>query len=189
MKISSKKPFYKRKKIIAIILIVVILAAGAGVFALTNTNGKDADPSKDKAKPEKTEEKTKKESVASENKSSSSQSDAIASISDQKSDKVENQTGGISSASGNITLFAPSEDQTVTTATKVEGSSKVTAVQYRLKDSVHGVIGTGELNAKDGYFSGIISIKTSAQKGTLEIYSLDPQGREINSIKINIRYQ
>lgn len=171
-------------------LIVAILAAGAVVFALTNiNNSKDADSSKSKANPEKTEEKTKKESVASENKSSSSQSDAIASISDQKSDKVENQTGGISSASGNITLFAPSEDQTVTTATKVEGSSKVTAVQYRLKDSVHGVIGTGELNAKDGYFSGIISIKTSAQKGTLEIYSLDPQGREINSIKINIRYQ
>ncbi len=68
MRISSKKPFYKRKKVVALFLIIFVIITGATVFALRSNDNKSTNPSSGKAKPEKTEKKesVKQESVASD---------------------------------------------------------------------------------------------------------------------------
>jgi len=101
---------------------------------------------------------------------------------------VSKNQSGISSASGMITLFTPKENQKLSDGVSVEGKSSVDAVQYRLKDSLHGVISQGRLTVKNGVFSGTLKIHTNATEGTFEVYSSDAQGREVNNIKVEVRY-
>lgn len=69
MKISSKKPFLKRKKVLVFIFVIFVLAiSGVAAFALQSNDNMDSDPSSGKAKPEKTEKKEKaKQEVVSSN--------------------------------------------------------------------------------------------------------------------------
>lgn len=68
MRISSKKPFYKRKKIIAIFLIITVLIAGGATFAIKNTSNNSSQlPEKTKPEREKKEEKRGQEPIASDN--------------------------------------------------------------------------------------------------------------------------
>lgn len=95
---------------------------------------------------------------------------------------------GVSSSSGNITLYSPSQGETLSSSIAVKGSAKVNSVYYRMKDNINGVIGQGELTVVNGTFGGELRIHTEASSGSFEIYSLDQQGREINHVKVNIKY-
>ena len=107
---------------------------------------------------------------------------------DNNGSSAENNSGGISSTSGDITLYTPSEGQTLSTSLSVSGTAKVESVHYRIKDNINGVIGQGELNVVNGTFGGELKVNTTATSGSFEIYSMDQQGREINHVKVNVKY-
>jgi len=99
----------------------------------------------------------------------------------------KNQTG-ISSATNEITLFKPTKGQKLSNGAFIEGKSSLAIVQYRLKDNINGVISQGQLTVKNGVFSGTLEIHTNASTGTFEVYSFDDGGREVNNIKIGVKY-
>jgi hypothetical protein len=100
----------------------------------------------------------------------------------------DSQEGDITSDSGAITLYSPTKDQLLSNGALVSGTAKTTSVSYRIKDTERGVIGQGDLTVNDGKFSGKLTIYSSASTGTFEIFSLDSEGREINRIKIPVRF-
>jgi|GEM_PF-1783418 len=95
---------------------------------------------------------------------------------------------GIKSQSGKITLFSPTEGQDVSKSIDVKGTAEVAVVFYRIHDNSRGMIGNGKLSVVDGKFSGKLSVSTSAQSGTFEVYSFDSQGRETNHISVGVKF-
>jgi len=98
------------------------------------------------------------------------------------------QSNGISSSSGDITLYSPVVNQKVSGQVTVSGSAKVSEVFYRINDDVNGMIGSGRLTVHSGYFSGNLTVSTKASTGSFEVYSFNSQGQEINNISISIKY-
>lgn len=96
MKISSKKPFYRRKKFIITLFAILAVAVSVGVFVYIGGSDKNNDPSSGKAKPEKRErkEQSKQESVSSENEQ---EKDAVR-ISDSTPSSSNVETPNITSA-------------------------------------------------------------------------------------------
>ena len=109
-------------------------------------------------------------------------------VTDTGGSNVTKQSGGISSSSGDITLYSPTTDQTISNGVKVSGSANVSEVFYRINDTTHGMIANGRLAVKNGLFSGTINVNTDASTGTFEVYSFNSQGQEINNISVDIRY-
>lgn len=109
-------------------------------------------------------------------------------VSDTGGKNVTKQSGGVSSASGNITLYTPTANQKITNTVAVSGASKLSKVYYRINDTVRGMIDSGQLSVNDGYFSGNLSVSTTAKTGTFEVYSFNSQGREVDNISIEVRY-
>lgn len=109
-------------------------------------------------------------------------------VDSEGSDVDGGQSGGVSSESGDITLLTPQEGQKLENGQSIQGGASVDKVFYRLEDDVRGVIGTGELQVRDGKFSGTLSLNTSGKNGTLDVYSFDGQDREVNSIRIKVTY-
>lgn len=109
-------------------------------------------------------------------------------ISDTGGKDATKQSGGVSSKSGNITLYSPTANHKLSNSSLIKGSAKVQQVYYRISDNVHGMTGSGRLNVRDGLFSGKIAVSTSAEKGLLELYSLNGDGQEINNITIKVTY-
>lgn len=109
-------------------------------------------------------------------------------ISDTGGSGVTKQSGGVSSKSGNITLYSPASNQTITGEIAVKGAANVSEVFYRINDNVHGMISNGRLEVHNGYFSGNLSASTNATEGTFEVYSLNSQGQEVNNISVKVNY-
>jgi hypothetical protein len=93
-----------------------------------------------------------------------------------------------SSASGIITLTAPSNGAKLASGNTIAGSAKVSQVQYRIKDDSYGVLATGQLSVVNGKYSGTISIRPKGTAGTLEIFDFNANGVEENNIKITVTF-
>lgn len=101
---------------------------------------------------------------------------------------VTSQSGGVSSQSGNITLYSPVPNQKVTGTIAVKGAAKTSVVYYRINDNVSGMIGSGQLLVNNGFFSGTLAANTTATKGSFEVYSFDSHGREIDNLSVELQY-
>ena len=177
-----------------VILLLIAVIGYAAYAAINNTwpftreenlSGQEEISTPDINAPQSSDDLSIKESG---NNTQGNSSTAGTGISDTGGDTVEPTDNGISSESGAITLYTPTMNQKLNDNARVTGAAEIQQVQYRLKDTVHGVIGQGELTVNKGLFSGNLQINTDATSGSLELYSFDDQGREINNIEIEVKY-
>ncbi len=92
------------------------------------------------------------------------------------------------SQSGVITVKEPYNDQTISSGFTLTGTSTVNNVQYTLIDNDVGVISQGALNVVNGNFSAAINYQAYATSGRLDVYSTEPNGRQINEVEIMVNF-
>lgn len=123
--------------------------------------------------------------------------DAGNTLNENRSSATVSDTGGIpssdtskpiSSATGEITVYLPIKDATISSGQEISGTSSLPSVSYRLIDNVSGVIATGTLSVVNGNFSGKISFVTNATNGRLDIFGVKPDFTEFSNIEVPIRY-
>ena len=93
------------------------------------------------------------------------------------------------SSTGEITVYLPHQNAAMLSGQEVSGTSTLSVVQYRLIDSVSGVIATGNLKVVNGKFSGTLAFSTSASEGRLDIFGTRDDASEFSSIEIPVRFK
>lgn len=93
------------------------------------------------------------------------------------------------SSSGLITLESPITNGLLQSGDTIEGTAKVSTVQYRLVDTDVGVLAQGPLSVVNGSFAGKIQFQPKATTGQLDIFSYDSEDDEINSIAIPVQFE
>lgn len=102
---------------------------------------------------------------------------------------VENTSNPITSDSGEITAYSPGKNSVVKSGAVLSGTSTLPKVEYRIIDSISGVIATGSLAVKDGKFSGKISFDTNATEGRIDLFATKPDFTEYSYIEIPIKFK
>lgn len=96
---------------------------------------------------------------------------------------------GISSASGDITVFQPQANSLIKSGFSVSGKSNENIVSYRLIDDNVGVIASGILNVVSGKFSGKFNFSTQGSRGRFDVFHTLSDGREVDVVEIPIRFK
>ena len=184
---STKK---RTKKIILTIVIILALLI-AGFFAyraiynkkpITYTSPKNTfHPKPGQSKP--TNHKiTKQPSLNTSNTNNSSTSSSSNNINTTPSLYV-------TSSSGQITVHTPYNNETISSGFPINGTAKVSTVDYILIDNQVGQIAQGSLKVVNGKFQGTLSFTPHATSGVLQVYSPNPSnGAEENVINIDVNY-
>lgn len=94
----------------------------------------------------------------------------------------------ITSASGNITVDQPSPNATISNGATLSGTATVSQVQFNLIDNNVGLIARGTLNVVNGKYSGTLNFNSSATSGRLDVFSTEPNGRQINEVEIAVKF-
>lgn len=192
MKKTNRKYTVAWKKIIPLIALVVILAgfgiyktSGLGIFSKEDPGSTDneqttsAEPS---AQPNFSEGNEK-----STNNDRSNEGTAI--ISDDQGNFVDVDTSNSStSSSGEITVFTPTKNSLVRSGQRISGTSSIPEVNYRVIDSVSGVIATGTLSVVNDKFSGTLNFSTSAKEGRIDFFGTKSDGTEYSVVEIEVNY-
>ncbi|MGH7234321.1 MAG: Gmad2 immunoglobulin-like domain-containing protein [Candidatus Saccharimonadales bacterium] len=92
------------------------------------------------------------------------------------------------SSSGLLTVKSPVENDKITSGVNLTGVASVEQVQYRLIDAQFGVISQGFIKVVNGTFSANISFTAHSNSGRLDVFSTDPNGREINEVQIQVSF-
>lgn len=95
----------------------------------------------------------------------------------------------IVSTTGEITVFSPGMNSLVKSGQSISGESKLSRVNFRIIDSISGVIASGELAVVNGKFSGTTSYTTNAKEGRIDIFGTKADGTEFSNIEIPVRFQ
>ena len=93
----------------------------------------------------------------------------------------------IKSASGLLTVKQPVSGEVIKSGFILSGSANLDKVQYRLIDDQRGVVSQGFINVVSGNFSASISFPTYGENGRLDVFSSDPEGREINEVQVEVK--
>lgn len=93
------------------------------------------------------------------------------------------------STSGLLTLKQPVSGAKVSSGFVLIGSSSVSPVQYRLIDSISGVISVGSITVYNGSFSASISLKNIGTSGRLDVFNTASSGKEINEVQIPVGFK
>lgn len=93
------------------------------------------------------------------------------------------------SDSGNISVYGPQPDRLFQSGDRLYGTANVDTVWYRLIDDRIGMVTQGSLPVQDGRFSGTFNFDTDGTNGRLDIYSLDSDGRETDSVEVDVRFR
>ena len=195
MKYVNKNRKNKNRKklyIVAVISYILIAsAASAGYFILKDRANKTVE----------TDAKTTSEAPsAQENFSEGGEREPGNGVFENKgSGRVEDLNGQenkatdpstwTTSKSKEITVHSPSANSIISKGTIVSGTSSISVVNYRLIDSLSGVIAQGEISTVNGVFSGKLSFDTGATEGRLDIYGIRSDGQEYSNIEIPIRFR
>ena len=110
-------------------------------------------------------------------------------VTDNSGITASNTSEPKTSATGEVTVYLPLKNATLKTGQEISGTSTLSVVQYRLIDSVSGVIATGSLNVVNGNFSGTLSFSTSASEGRLDIFATRADASEYSSVEIPVRFR
>jgi hypothetical protein len=92
------------------------------------------------------------------------------------------------SASGVITVKLPGSNSVIQPGATLTGSASIAQVQYRLTDDQVGVISEGPVSVVNGNFTASINFTTHSSGGRLDVFSTEPNGREINEVQIAVRF-
>ena len=93
-----------------------------------------------------------------------------------------------SSSSGLIILHQPVNNSTLSNGAVINGTAKVSTVNYTLIDNKVGVISQGSLNVVNGVFSGKMIFSPQSNTGRLDVYSTNQQEVQLNEIEINVNF-
>lgn len=178
-----------------VILIVLVLAAGVmTTLEATNTTHLFHKSAVVRA-PSKPIAKLPAQPAANNGNKVSSSTPAL----EQGTDTDENgqvPSGGVStdpstwstSTSGVITVKSPTSNATIQSGATITGTASVSQVQYTLIDNQVGVISQGPINVVGGNFTAAMNFATHSTSGRLDVYSTEPDGREINEVQIPVNF-
>jgi hypothetical protein len=119
----------------------------------------------------------------------SDKGEAIISDNQGSIDNIPSESNWIKSATGEITLYSPSENQLIKNGDVISGESELSSVSFRIIDDLSGLISTGELAVVDNKFSGSISFSTTASAGRLDIFGSKTDGAEFSNIEVGVRFK
>ncbi|NTW62302.1 hypothetical protein HGB25_02750 [Candidatus Saccharibacteria bacterium] len=94
----------------------------------------------------------------------------------------------LSSTSGKISVYSPLKNTALKSGQALSGESTVDRVSFRLIDSVSGVIAQGSLGVVNGKYSGNFDFTTSAKEGRLDVFLVNSDGIESETIEIPVRF-
>jgi hypothetical protein len=103
-------------------------------------------------------------------------------------DTQDNQDG-ISSESGDITVFSPRSNALINDGSTVSGLSNEGTVSYRLIDDNAGVIARGSLEVSGGKFSGKFNFSSNGTVGRFDVFHTLADGREVDVVEIPVRFK
>jgi hypothetical protein len=92
------------------------------------------------------------------------------------------------SQSGVITLQQPIASSTIASGFVLNGLASVSSVSYTLIDNQSGVISQGVIKVVGGKFSATVGFKSTSTTGRLDVFSTDPNGKEINEVQIPVNF-
>lgn len=92
------------------------------------------------------------------------------------------------SQTGEITVYSPQQNQSVSREIIVAGTAKIKTVMYRISDDVTGVIETGSLSVINGKFSGTLKITTGAKVGQVSFFGVQSDDNEFSNVTIPLRF-
>ncbi len=92
------------------------------------------------------------------------------------------------SSSGEVTLKAPIRNAALKSGDTVTGKSSKVPIHYRLIDNQAGVVSQGIINVVDGNFTALINFQSYSNSGRLDIFNIDPNGKEINEVQIPVNF-
>lgn len=171
----------KNKKL-ALISVIVLVIAGVAVFYALNRQQSNVDSS---TPPTAKSDFTSNDNTKQENATDSN--NGTATVKDNGG-----QTSGVQTVvaqSEFIKLFSPAKNSVVSTGTTIAGESSLEAVSYRINDNVTGQISYGQLQVKDGKFSGTITVNTQAREGQIDVFGTKDGGNEFSNISIPVRFK
>ncbi|HET9174013.1 MAG TPA: hypothetical protein VFN56_01885 [Candidatus Saccharimonadales bacterium] len=183
----AKKNNPSRKKFSLIVLFVLLLLAGAVSLYIIHTKSSAASKV-----PPAVVHGTPSKPVPHQSNSTPStalpQGGAI-DTNGQQPANTPDSSHWMTSASGNITLQQPYNNQTIQSGAPISGLAKVSSVQFVLTDDTVGLIAQGSLNVVNGQFSGTLHFTAHASHGKIEVYSPNPEtGAEENIISAEVNF-
>lgn len=200
MRKERKKTRHSKRRIVTIVMIVLLLGA-AVLFVLekTNTTSFFSFTNEDKASEAHTTSDLPSArpdynggAAAEENKdpgNTINENQGSAVIKDGNGAPSSDTSNPIKSSTGEITVYLPHANSSLATGQEISGTSSLSSVQYRLIDSVSGVIATGTLKVVNGNFSGNLSFNTSANEGRLDIFATRADASEFSNVEIPVRFK
>jgi hypothetical protein len=93
------------------------------------------------------------------------------------------------SDSGNIVVYGPLSGELFRSGDRLYGTANVDTVWYRLIDDRIGMVAQGSLPVQDGRFSGTFNFNTDGTEGRLDIFNLNEDDRETDSVEIDVRFR
>lgn len=183
------------KKIITLLAVLLIIAGGSIYLIANKSTAKPALSNIKKNNVIKGTPSKPTQHSASPSTSNSNPTESIGTISTSSTTPSISSPPPASkwttSSTGAITLQQPYENETIQSGATLSGTvnSSITAVDYILTDNSVGQIAQGSLDVVNGKFSGTLSFVNHSTKGTLQVYSPNPNnGAEENIINIDVNY-
>jgi len=187
---SQQKNSYKRPLLVTtMVCIVAILATGYFIYDKDKTN----EAMDSNAKTTSTAETAQSDFSGGNDRpiqeADNEKGEAIISDNSGSISEIPNESNWTTSSSGEITLYAPSQNQLIENGYTISGKSTLPVISFRIIDDISGVISTGELSVVDGKYSGSISLSTSASGGRLDIFGTKEDGSEYSNIEVLVRFK
>lgn len=190
----------KNKNSIIIISIISLLLLSAGVwyaFNVQKSRTKVANQAtKDMVKTTSEQPSAQENYTSTENDDNKSlpgntlgENRGSATVQDDGGNGSTETANPIVSATGELTVFSPGLNSLVKSGQSISGKTKLSKVNFRIIDSISGVIASGELTVVNGKFSGTTSYTTNAKEGRIDIFGTKTDGTEFSNIEIPVRFQ
>ena len=189
----------KNKKIIVLIVLLLAVTLVSGYWYSQSKNKKSV--STEQSQEEKPKTTSTQESAQSEyspkeqddNKAvpgnTLNENRGSATVTDNSGTSVTPNAKPLVSSTGEITVYSPVSGGVVKSGQTISGESKLSKVNFRIIDSISGVIASGELSVVNGKFSGTPIYTTNAKEGRIDIFATKTDGTEYSNVEIPVRFQ
>jgi len=103
--------------------------------------------------------------------------------------ELPSESQWVTSSNGEITVYGPAIDSLIISGASIIGESSLDQVNFRIIDSISGVLSQGSLQVVNGKFAGSLVFETNATKGRLDLYASKEDGSEYANVEIPILYK
>jgi hypothetical protein len=195
MQNHSKK---KTKKVILVLIATIVLFAVV-IFILEKTHVINLYEKKQNTSDENAQTTSDQPTAQSDYNDGNFREPGSSESEDKGSATVNDNNGNIDgntdtskptvSSTGEITLYTPKANSTISSGQEISGLSSLPSVSFRIIDDVSGVIASGSIKVVNGKFSGKLSFNTSAKTGRIDIYATRNDGVEYSNIEVPVSFK